>query len=83
MSSPTEIMLDHINLSKKETREMIKAGGLNCLTLGVLSLMEAAGSGDMKAVDLVINRIDGLISDRLTIKPIIVEVMDYGSKNNK
>lgn len=80
MISPTVIMLDHINLSKRETREMIKNGGLNCLTLGVLSLMEAAGGGDMKAVDLVINRIDGLISDRVAIKPIIVEVIDYGDK---
>jgi hypothetical protein len=75
--SPTAIMLDHINMDKRETREMIKAGGLNCITLAVLGLMEKAGGGDMKAVDLVINRIDGLISDRVAIKPIIVEIMDY------
>jgi hypothetical protein len=79
MISPTAIMLDNINLSKRETRAMIKAGGLDCLTLGVLSLMESAGAGDMKAADLVINRIDGLITDRVEIKPIIVEVVNYGS----
>ena len=80
MSSPTEIMLDHINLSKRDTHEMIQAGGLTCLTRGVLGLMEAAAGGDIKAVDIVINRIDGLISDRVAVKPIIVEVMDYGEK---
>ena len=81
MISPTAIMLDHINLSKRDTRAMIKAGGLDCLTRGVLSLMESAGGGDMKAVDLVINRIDGLISDRVAVRPIIIEVMDYGDDN--
>lgn len=78
MISPTAIMLDHINLSKRDTRAMIKNGGLDCLTKGVLCLMESAGGGDMKAVDIVINRIDGLISDRVAIKPIVVEVIDYG-----
>lgn len=78
MTSPTEILFNNINTSKRETRQMIKNGGLTCLELGVLSLMESAGSGDMKAVDIVINRIDGLISDKMAIKPIIVEVMDYG-----
>jgi hypothetical protein len=81
MTSPTEVMLDHINLSKRETREMIKNGGLTCLTRGVLGLMTAAGGGDIKAVDIVINRVDGLISDRVSIKPIIVEVVDYGENN--
>ena len=80
MTSPTEIMLDHINISKRETAEMIEAGGLSTLTRGVLGLMESAGGGDIKAVDIVINRIDGLISDRVAIKPIIVEVIDYGEK---
>ena len=78
MISPTAIMLDHINLSKRDTRAMIKDGGLDCLTRGVLGLMESAGGGDMKAVDLVIDRIDGLISDRVAVRPIVVEVVDYG-----
>jgi len=78
MTSPTEIMLDHINLSKRETRQMIKDGGLTCLQRGVLGLMQTAGGGDIKAVDIVVNRIDGLISDRVAIKPIVVEVVDYG-----
>lgn len=80
MLSPTTIMLDHINLSKRETRQMIKEGGLDCITKGVLCLMESAGGGDMKAVDIVINRIDGLMGDKIAVKPIIVEVIDYGTK---
>lgn len=77
--SPTAILMDHINLSKRETRKMIEKGGLNALTKGILSLMESAGGGDMKAVDIVINRIDGLLTDTVAIKPIVVEVIDYGS----
>lgn len=77
--SPTAIMLDHINMSKRETRRMLHSGGLNSITKGVLSLMETAGAGDMKAVDLVVNRIDGLLSEKVAVKPIIVEVIDYGT----
>jgi len=81
MISPTETMLDYINLSKEDTSNMIKRGGLTCLERAVLGLMESAGSGDMKAVDIVINRVDGLISDKVAVKPIIVEVVDYGDEN--
>ena len=79
MISPTGIMLDNINLTKRETRDLLDGDTLDCLTRGVLSLMESAGSGDMKAVDIVVNRIDGLISDKVSIKPVIVEVIDYGN----
>jgi len=77
--SPTAILMDYINLSKRETRTMIKNGGLNTITKGVLSLMESAGGGDMKAVDIVINRIDGLLTESVSVKPVIVEVIDYGT----
>ena len=80
MISPTTILQDHINLSKRETRELVEAGGLDCLTRGVFGLMEAAGDGNMKAVYIVVNRIDGLLSDRIAIKPVIVEIIDYGDK---
>jgi len=78
--SPTGIMIDHINLSKRETRAMLEKGGLNCITKGILSVMESAGAGDMKMADIVINRLDGLLSDKVTMKPIIVEVIDYGTE---
>jgi len=83
MISPTVIMLDHINMSKRATRQMIKDGGLDSITKGVLSLMESAGAGDMKAVDIVINRIDGLLSEKVAVKPIIVEVIDYSTEDKK
>lgn len=76
--SPTNILQDNINLSKRETRKMIESGGLDCITKGVFGLMEAGGKGDMKAVDIIINRLDGLMSERMMVKPIIVEVVDYG-----
>lgn len=81
MISPTSILIDHINLTKRETRAMIEHGGLDCITRGVLGLMETAGGGDMKAVDIVVNRIDGLLSDRVAVKPVVVEIVDYGSNN--
>lgn len=77
--SPTNILQDNINLSKKETRKMIESGGLDCLTKGVFGLMEAGGRGDMKAVDIIVNRLDGLITDKMMVKPIIVEVVDYAN----
>lgn len=80
MISPTEIMLDCINLSKGDTEKIIKDGGLNCLERAVFGLMQTAGNGDMKAVDIIINRVDGLISDKVVVKPIVVEVIDYGDK---
>lgn len=83
MISPTEILINHVSLTKRETRDMIKNGGLDCLTRGVLGLMESAGSGDMKAVDIVVNRIDGLISDRVAVKPVVVEVVDYGDSDRR
>jgi len=76
--SPTGILIDHINTSKRETRRMLHEDKLNCITKGVLSIMESAGAGDMKMVDIVVNRIDGLLSEKVTVKPIIVEVIDYG-----
>jgi hypothetical protein len=79
--SPTEIMQNHIDLTKRETRELIEKGGLDCLTRGVLGLVESAGDGDMKLIDLVVNRLDGLLSEKVSIKPVIVEVIDYGDNN--
>ena len=76
--SPTVILQDHINMSKRETREMIEAGGLDCITRGVFGLLETAGDGNMKAVDIVINRVDGLLSDTVALKPVVVEIIDYG-----
>jgi hypothetical protein len=81
MISPTVILQDHINLTKRDTREMINNGGLDCVTRGVLGLMESAGSGDMKAVDLVINRLDGLLSEKVAVRPVVVEIIDYGTSD--
>lgn len=78
--SPTAVLMDHINLSKSETRKMLQQGGLNTITKGILSLMESAGGGDMKAVDIIVNRLDGLLTETVTVKPIVVEVIDYGTK---
>jgi hypothetical protein len=77
--SPTAVLMDHINLSKSETRKMLADGGLNTITKGILSLMESAGGGDMKAVDIIVNRLDGLLTETVSVKPIIVEVIDYGT----
>lgn len=77
MISPTEIMQEHIDLTRRETREMIENGGLDCITRGVFGLLESASDGDMKLIDLVINRLDGLLSEKVEVKPIVVEVVDY------
>jgi len=77
MISPTSIAQDHIDLTKRETRELIEAGGLDCLTRGVLGLLESASDGDMKLIDLVINRLDGILTEKVDMKPTVVEIMDY------
>lgn len=81
MISPTIILQDHIDLTKRETRDLIEAGGLDCLTRGVFGLLESASDGDMKLIDLVINRLDGLLSEKVAVKPVIVEIIDYGDND--